>query len=272
MPSHRKPAGWVTLSKRESSTRNVTVFPSVDLADIASVLKAQPEVIHEYLTADARSDAQSRLAFKLIDDCLHIRHTGHVGQLEDDLRFRTIRRYYFREARVYAVYLESRGTDSGIVTWRRSVFRRWLDIYDHLAVSRIDLEANIDLGGYNWARAGFRPMDIAELEKVRKHVQSRWEMLSPVLRRSLSSLQFQAWSEAIALKSSEALGVVAELHYPQQVSPADFSASEFPGNRGGNRSVGLSLLRDSHWWGSLQLDSAEAYLTYKAYLERSQKR
>jgi len=68
-----------------------------------------------------------------------------------------------REAHTDFVQIPAASQSSGI---NKELFRRSLELYKAIDVKKVDLLANIDVGGYAWFRYGFVPKNYEQIEKI----------------------------------------------------------------------------------------------------------
>lgn len=64
--------------------------------------------------------------------------------------------------------------DTGI---GRAVLGRQFAFYDAIGVGRVEVHANIDIGGYTWARMGFLPRQ-QSLPRLAEKIRARWDKLT----------------------------------------------------------------------------------------------
>jgi hypothetical protein len=122
------------------------------------------------------------------------------------------------------------------------------DLYEAIRVDRVKLLANIDIGGYAWARFGFTPENLSELERLGSEMIRRLPKmvgLSPAQRRKLA-------------------GVVQDA-----VDRGDFSIVwDVADMRDGTPPLGFRLLQGTEWAGELKLRDRKAMSRLRAYLAR----
>lgn len=129
----------------------------------------------------------------------------------------------------------------------KQLFANSVDMYDHLGVEKIDVHANLSVGGYAWARYGFVPS------------QSSWDNVRDEIKESLYnnsnySADVKAQIRLIAnIEDPKAIWLMAALKDKD------------------NKSVGWSLLSDTDWDGHLNLSDRENYSVMKAYLDSKKK-
>ena len=125
---------------------------------------------------------------------------------------------------VYHSYFEAgnRGQGAG-----KALFRTSLGVYKSLGMTRIDVFANIDVGGYAWAKFGFLINE------------SEWHGLRSNFKRRVSSMTLSAKAKTRLLKILD------------DPSPrALFALSDL---KDGERNIGKEFLLDHSWHGSLDL-------------------
>lgn len=131
----------------------------------------------------------------------------------------------------------SRGQGAG-----KALFRCSLGVYKALGISKVEVFANIDVGGYAWAKYGF---------KIASH---EWERVAGRARRKLEILGLQPG----AVKR---LNEILNDRKPEAI----FMLSDF---KVGERAVGKELLLGSKWHGTLDLDNKSQYRRCIGYISQ----
>ena len=124
----------------------------------------------------------------------------------------------------------------------KALFRCSIGAYLALGVKRVDVHANIDVGGYAWAKYGFlmRTLD--------------WQRLAESFRRRMSNLR---------LSDTGNRRLTEILNDPKP--EAAFLLADF---KDGERNVGKELLLNSHWLGKLDLTNKASYRRCIGYISR----
>jgi len=130
--------------------------------------------------------------------------------------------------------------------------------YERMGVDKIELSANLDVGGYAWARYGFkakRPGDLAgELLKTlggeNKHAWMRPPTAAPVL--------------TLSPEHREVLRALVTKHQNDPKLPWIIADAHYSGVK-----IGKELLLKTHWEGFMDLHDAEAVGRMTRYLHRA---
>jgi SPP1 gp7 family putative phage head morphogenesis protein len=154
-----------------------------------------------------------------------------------------------------------------------------LKVWDHLGVEKIVLDANIDVGGYAWARYGFTPKDQQEWDWLKASVGNRFvsqsELAAERIRRAdaayipksnmpVSDETKAALDRILASKDPEAIRELAALK--EEVMPIKGFAFGEVFVKGEPISVGKAALLGSRWSGELDLTSASDYTILRNYM------
>lgn len=126
----------------------------------------------------------------------------------------------------------------------KELLKRQLDFYDAVGINRIELNANIDVGGYAWARYGFTPK------------KGDWAALRT---------QLKTWAEMHAQElgpvAVKELGAIVENDSPTAIR--QLATLKFQMN---GETVGKAFLLGRSWDGEIRLDDPESYAIFKSYL------
>jgi SPP1 gp7 family putative phage head morphogenesis protein len=184
-------------------------------------------------------------------------------------RIKIIRNYYTKEKRIYNDYFEvvAHLQDKGIA---KIMSRNSLPLWDHLGIKKINLHANIDVGGYSWARYGFVPP------------QGEWDVLRSGIKRNYISVSDNAAlgsggfgkggsktiiSDDVAARLNAALGIVdpragirALAQLKDEVAPRALHRTTTP------HALGKDALLGKSWHGDLDLTDPRDYLTHRDYI------
>lgn len=171
---------------------------------------------------------------------------GRVGKIERTL--------ILNEGRAYHNYfeLEPHVQGGGIA---KSLMRNQFDIYQQLGINRVDLSANIDVGGYSWAKYGFVPV-----------IQGPggWYSLQRDLMERLRYLRSPGRDMAekmIAVSDPTIIWAIADLkHSAQNIRYGQRNAETVP--------LGKALLLGQDWRGTFDLTNAEQMEKFNAYVGR----
>lgn len=123
----------------------------------------------------------------------------------------------------------------------KALFRTSLGVYRSLGVKKVIVYANIDVGGYAWAKFGFLPD------------RNGWDRLRKRVRRKLASSDFSP-------EIKDRVNALLENDDPRSL----WVLSDL---KAGDQNVGKELLLGTDWWGELPLDeSADQYRRCIAYI------
>jgi hypothetical protein len=123
-----------------------------------------------------------------------------------------------------------------------------IDYYRKLGLSRVDLEATLDRGGYTWARYGFLP------------TQESWDALRLVLRVKLDDPTLN-----IAADDQQAMLNLLESRDPHTIwDIADYRVPVV--RKGETLPIGNHLLSNTDWEGSLDLNDAASMNRFDHYV------
>jgi broad specificity phosphatase PhoE/2'-5' RNA ligase/cation transport regulator ChaB len=139
-------------------------------------------------------------------------------------------------------YFSIRNVQAGGVG--KKLFDASLDLYDHMGIKQIGVHANLDVGGYAWARYGFTP------------TQSSWNYLR-------SSLSARA-GEISDGRTRNAVERLLKSDNPRTI--AAIAAIKTPAYGYNKAPVGKGLLIGQSWEGHIRLDKPNEYAQVRAYV------
>lgn len=141
---------------------------------------------------------------------------------------------------VYHDYFElvRTATGSGL---GKNILRSSVDMWRHLGMKQVTLTANIDVGGYAWARYGFKPRADA------------WKDLKRTVRDRVP--------DGISEESRAVVDAALESEDPRAI----WSLADLREDVDG-QSLGKRLLLDTKWAGELDLEDAQAVQRFEAYV------
>ena len=129
-----------------------------------------------------------------------------------------------------------------------------VDVADHIGASKIELEANINIGGYAWARYGFAPSKEGFknfTDRLIKDNPEKIAALTPSQKKELDDI-----IEQKMLFNSQAT-----------LAMQDLSALDFK-DPSAKFHFGKDLLLGSSWFGSIDLDSKLSYGILRGYCDK----
>ena len=142
----------------------------------------------------------------------------------------------------------------------RDILRESFELYQRIGVKTVDLDANINVGGYAWAKYGFKP-DVGEWERFTRYATEKLKVLessAPALEGSARGVLRGAMSDA----ERRALEKLLQSRDPRTI----WAIAEFETASGVK--VGKELLLGSFWHGEIDLSDREAMARFEAYLRR----
>lgn len=153
----------------------------------------------------------------------------------------TLDRYFYNDDKtVYHAYF-GMGIEGG--GYSRMLFGPLGDIYDHMGVKRVDVHAALGVGGYSWARYGFKP------------TLSDWETLKYMMKnhglRNITNPKMRANVQKM-LESDDPAMI-------QAIAAIKAKADD-------GKSIGKKLLAGNDWHGSLDMEDPKRYSIFRSYL------
>lgn len=128
----------------------------------------------------------------------------------------------------------------------KTMLRKHMAIYERVGISQVELTANIDIGGYAWARAGFR-------------MKSGGGLLKFSIREKLKNAESKGWLTADEVGAVEQLIQNSGDRLPSAVAGLD---KKLPNGK----KLGFELLEDSNWEARLDLTDPEQLDLFWAYV------
>lgn len=138
--------------------------------------------------------------------------------------------------------------DAGLA---KRIFVNSLKLYEHLGVERITLTAGLEVGGYAWARYGFKPDSKKSLRELYDKV-----------RENLGRLD-------ISTRSRDLVSRLMRSDDPKTVwalSDLDMMVTDYWGER---MKLGKALLLGTTWDGELDLKDEESRVRFQQYVSQS---
>jgi hypothetical protein len=171
---------------------------------------------------------------------------------------------------VFTINGEGQGAGIG-----EQVLRTQFDEYEKMGVAKVAVHANIDVGGYAWARFGFTP------------TQKSWDSMRKSLKATINLSQYEPIDNpetdeeraynAQVKRARELLenGPVklSDWHKRRVMKmlndPDSKAIWKVADARIGGRNIGKELLMNTHWNGAIKLDDAQAMARFNHYTGRS---
>ena len=172
------------------------------------------------------------------------------GLMRDGRRVGTMTRGIDPDAQTaYHGYLKFYGPEQAKGN-AKQLLRNQVDIYNKMGLKGVELTANIDIGGYAWAKYGFMPD------------QEEWSNLQLGLRPALNRMQRNGLDPATAAQA----GYLINDPDPRAIwSLSDITAKSPEGS-----TVGKDLLAGTGWHGKLDLTDPESMERFNAYVTPGQ--
>lgn len=129
-------------------------------------------------------------------------------------------------------------------------------MYEQWGIKLITVHANIDIGGYAWARTGFVPDDYNWRNLKRDYLRPRWERFLRTEQadrlRANSNIapMFQAIEDILNSDDPDAIFRLIDLDFPYE-DPDDAMRSDDDKNKGKKNTIGKYFLINSDWNGAI---------------------
>ncbi len=143
----------------------------------------------------------------------------------------------------------------------------YLTVYDHLGIETIKVDANIDVGGYAWAKYGFLPKSQETWLALREIMVEKLDELVESGRFIDTNHPASVIDGIIQILDSDdrmAIRAVADLKLP--VAPAIRFKPD--GTRVPDLPLGKALLMNRYWSGELDLTNPDHYAVFASYMGR----
>ena len=158
---------------------------------------------------------------------------------------------------VYHAFFEAGSTGGGS---GRHLFRTSMGLYQAYGIKSVSVTANIDVGGYAWARFGYVARDWQTLRaELKRRVES---MAAGGMRISTRDQEGNRGSRAVAGISADEKARILQVlasNDPKTVwAVADMKLN--------GRDIGKELLLGTHWKGDIYLDDPDTMARFTAYV------
>jgi len=225
-----------------------TAIAEARRSDLKAIFLVSPEHLHGHLAGQLPPGSSSRLALKLGADTIFLRLRGQIASGD---WFLMVRRIHFRRQEVFhTLYVSSKTRPEQLVRWRRETMVRWSGILDHLGISIVRCHANLELGGYLWAAAGFLPEDGQQWRVVRDYARQAWGELRGHVEPQLSGQEIGRVDRLLGIDKPQGLTIWAAQFW-RNVNRAKLRGTRFDSPSGVNRSLGNLLLAGELLMGRL---------------------
>lgn len=142
----------------------------------------------------------------------------------------------------------------------KNLLRCTMGSYHALGVDRVELNANIDVGGYAWARFGFLP--------------NNWNSVKKAIQKNLASIQSgQHKVSSVGPNGKPTKSIAAPIAPEHEAAIARILESKDPRTlwtiadmRVNGRPVGKELLLGSKWLGGLDIDDKHSMDRFNSYI------
>ena len=205
------------------------LMPIGPQAIAAALCDGWPEDIKASVDYDLDAAGQLTLLAYLFKDGKRLARMGTQVELGYD------------EAAITLIRVEDQGRGLG-----RQLVGRMASLYAALGVRRLKLDAELEAGGYVWARAGFAPKHDTAWRCLKKSVEPRWAALKDSMPES-SRIVVEA---ALASADPKAVWLLAD----QSAKTPD------------GQTLGRALLAGTGWAGTLDLADAGQKARFDAFL------
>ena len=204
--------------------------------------KSQNAVRHEEIVFDIHEPGQMHLTAKLELD-----HAMVTLKRNIDLSNREVEHELFIIHGKKGSEITVQGQGIG-----KQIFSSSLDLYDHLGVNSIAVHANLDIGGYAWARYGFTPGKEVWNRELKEKIKSRLSSLPKSINETTPGVR--VIRKLLESADPSAFGAIAELR-----DKVVFYGKQY--------TLGQVLLRGTDWKGSLELSDTSKYAQVRAYVD-----
>lgn len=139
--------------------------------------------------------------------------------------------------------------DAGIA---KRILGNSLELYDRLGIERVSLTAGLEVGGYAWARYGFKPESKESLRELQDEV--RW---------NLDQL-------GVSTRTHSLVSRLLDSDDPKSVWTLSDLDMMVTGYDGGRMKLGKALLMGTAWDGELDLKDDESRERFQQYVSHAQ--
>jgi GNAT superfamily N-acetyltransferase len=129
----------------------------------------------------------------------------------------------------------------------KSLLAQSVELYDQIGVESVSVDAGLSVGGYAWAKYGFKPDSPAEAKRLFDQVRDRLDEAS-VPNRTRRLVQ-----NLLKDNKPEAIWALSDLAQPVE-------------HRGETTSLGKALLMGTGWYGQLELQNPAARSRFDSYV------
>jgi hypothetical protein len=218
----------------------------------AGFTKQQAEHLFKTMVADYGNNVTFTMSASMNgDNELSVSYRGSDGtRITREFKKRN------RDLTVYHAFFEAGSTGEGS---GRHLFRTSMGVYKALGVKEVGVTANIDVGGYAWARFGYLPRS---WDSIRATLRYNVDQLERGQRSVLTRGQYRTM-DRLSAEHATKIRRMLENESPETLwAIADMKIGE--------RSVGKELLLGTHWSGVMKLSHAPTMLRFAKYVKPRQ--
>lgn len=149
----------------------------------------------------------------------------------------------------------------------KEMFRTSLPIYEKHGVKRIDLHANLDMGGYAWGRYGFTAKDPDEFRSEYQKGMMRVSQDAKSLGIELSAdARAELQRVRKALLDYQGSKYITHTMTDVKTPNLDWELREVLG--GQRMTYTKAVLKDSHWMGEINMDDEVSMKRLRNYIKK----
>lgn len=160
--------------------------------------------------------------------------------------------------------LDKSDTGSGIT---KKMFKACIPEYEKMGMKEVQLDANLDVGGYAWAKYGFEAMYPLKSNKVFEYnfnsVVRRSETAFPLDSNSIQAIQYEASAVREMMETYHEDPKLVQLIADMQTPATDRALSQVYGVK---TTSSKAILLGSYWEGTLKLDDPVARARLNKYI------
>ena len=132
-----------------------------------------------------------------------------------------------------------------------------VDLYQKMGLKNVQLNANIDVGSYAWAKYGFVPKTPQDWSSLSSRIQRDWQQMKP----DMDPDQADHVDRILADPDPHAIWDLADAPYK---APKGFQRDD-------STTVGKALLLNQSWPGKLDLNGADSMQRFRDYVASKMK-
>jgi hypothetical protein len=143
-----------------------------------------------------------------------------------------------------------------------------MGLWQKLGVHQVNLEANVDVGGYAWAKYGFLPGS-SMWRDLSQQVGNR--IVAAGRKGMFDATALNAFDKVIKSPNPKAVWALADMKYPVNYYPVRSALQGggvlHPGYHNTKLdTLGKYALANTHWLGALELNNPEQMGRFNAYI------